>query len=70
MNFNIIQAFGMLQQIQKNPMSILSQRFNVPDGVNLKNPNEIITHLVNSGQVKQSDVNAIKNQLSSFDFHT
>lgn len=67
---NVIQALGMLQQIQQNPMSILSQKFNIPDGVNLKDPNEIITHLVNSGQVKQSDVNAIKNQLSSFDFHT
>jgi hypothetical protein len=67
---NVIQTLGMLQQIQKNPMSILSQRFNIPDGVNVKDPNEIINHLVNSGQVKQSDVNAIKNQLSGFDFHT
>ena len=67
---NVIQTLGMLQQIQKNPMSILSQRFNIPDGVNVKDPNEIINHLVNSGQVTQSDVNTIKNQLSGFDFHT
>ena len=63
---NVIQAFGMLQQIQKNPMSILSQKFNIPDGVNLKDPNEIINHLVNSGQVTQSDVNAIKNQFNGY----
>lgn len=63
---NILQAFGMLQQIQKNPMSILSQRFNVPDGVNLKDPNEIINHLVNSGQVRQSEIDNIKNSFKGF----
>ena len=63
---NILQAFGMVQQIQKNPMSILSQRFNIPDGVNLKDPNEIINHLVNSGQVNQSQIDSIKNQFSGY----
>lgn len=63
---NMLQAFGMLQQIQKNPMSILSQRFNIPDGVNVKDPNEIINHLVNSGQVKQSQIDNIKNQFNGF----
>ena len=66
MNFNIIQAFGMLQQIQQNPMSILSQKFNIPDGVNVKDPNEIINHLVNSGQVRQSEIDNIKNQFNGF----
>lgn len=63
---NILQAFGMLQQIQKNPMSLLSQRFTIPDGVNLKDPNEIINHLVNSGQVTQSQIDSIRNQFSGF----
>lgn len=63
---NVIQAFGMLQQIQKNPMSILSQRFNVPDGVNLKDPNEIINHLVTSGQVQQSEIDSIRKSFSQF----
>lgn len=63
---NVIQAFGMLQQIQKNPMSILSQKFNIPDGVNLKDPNDIINHLVNSGQVSQSQIDSIKNQFKGF----
>lgn len=63
---NILQAFGMLQQIQKNPMSILSQRFNIPDGVNVKDPNEIINHLVNSGQVRQSEIDNIKNSFKGF----
>lgn len=63
---NVIQTLGMLQQIQKNPMSILSQRFNIPDGVNVKDPNEIINHLVNSGQVRQSEIDNIKNQFNGF----
>ena len=59
---NVIQ---MINQIQQNPLSILSQRFNIPDGVNLKDPNEIISHLVNSGQVKQSDIDSIRNFLGA-----
>ena len=66
MNYNIIQAFGMLQQIQQNPMSILSQKFNIPDGVNLKDPNEIINHLVTSGQVNQSQIDSIKKSFSPY----
>ena len=63
---NILQAFGMLQQIKTNPMGLLSQRFNIPDGVNLSDPNEIINHLVNSGQVSQSTIDNIRNQFSGF----
>lgn len=49
---NILQ---MLNQIKQNPFSVLSQRFNVPQ--NLNNPNEIIQHLLNTGQVSQEQVN-------------
>lgn len=55
---NFIQ---MIQQLKNNPMGLLSQRFNIPENVNLSDPNEIINHLVNSGQVKQSDIDAIRN---------
>jgi len=60
---NVMQAFGMLQQIKQNPMGILSQRFNIPTDVNVSDPNEIIKHLVNSGQVQQSEIDNIKNML-------
>ena len=63
---NVIQAFGMLQQIQQNPMAIISQKFNVPEGVNLKDPNAIINHLVTSGQVQQSQIDSIKNQFGQY----
>ena len=60
---NLIQAFGMLSQIKQNPMGILSQKFNIPDGVNVNDPNEILNHLLSSGQVQQSQIDSIKNML-------
>lgn len=60
---NLMQAFGMLSQIKQNPMGILSQRFNIPSDVNVNDPNEILKHLVNSGQVQQSQIDSIKNML-------
>lgn len=46
---------AMVQKFKSDPMAMLSQRFNIPG--NLNNPNEIIQHLLNSGQVSQSQVN-------------
>jgi hypothetical protein len=63
---NVLQAFGMLQQIKTNPMSLLSQKFNIPDGVNVNDPNAIINHLLSSGQIQQSQIDAIKNGLGGF----
>lgn len=58
---NILQAFAMLSQIKQNPMGLLSQKFNIPENINLSDPNAIINHLINSGQVQQSQIDAIKN---------
>ena len=63
---NVLQAFQMLNQIKTNPMGILSQKFNIPEGVNLSDPNAIINHLLSSGQVNQSDIDNIKNSLGGF----
>lgn len=60
---NVIQAFQMLNQIKTNPMGILSQKFNIPDGVNVNDPNEILKHLVESNQVTQNQIDSIKNML-------
>lgn len=60
---NVIQAFQMLNQIKTNPMGILSQRFNIPNEVNVNDPNEILNHLLSSGQVQQSQIDSIKNML-------
>lgn len=43
---------AMLQQLRSNPMQFLRQAgFNVPN--NISDPNAIIQHLMNSGQVSQ-----------------
>lgn len=47
--------FNMIQQFQSNPMQMLMQRFNIPQNIN--NPQDIIQHLLNSGQISQNDVN-------------
>lgn len=49
---NIMQ---MLPQIKQNPMAFLqSARLNVP--ANLNNPNDILNHLIQSGQVNQNQL--------------
>ena len=43
----------MLQQIKSNPAAVLRQKgLNIPDG--MTNPQQIIQHLISSGQVPQS----------------
>lgn len=50
---NIIQLLGLLTQ---NPMQILSQYgLNIPQNIN--RPQDIIQHLLNSGQITQDQVN-------------
>jgi len=55
------QLMSMYQQMRSNPMQVLSQRFNIPQDVNVKDPNAIIQHLLNSGQVSQAQVNNVMN---------
>ena len=45
----------MANRFMQNPMAMLSQRYNIPQGIN--EPNQIIQHLLNTGQVSQSQVN-------------
>lgn len=52
MQNNMIQ---MLMQLKSNPMAVLGQRFNLPQ--NMNDPNAILQHLLNTGQVSQSQVN-------------
>ena len=42
-------------RFMQNPLAMLSQRFNIPG--NLNDPNQIIQHLLNTGQVTQQQVN-------------
>jgi hypothetical protein len=54
---NILQ---MIQQIRANPAQILSKRFNLPQ--NITSPNDIIQHLVNTGQITQEQLNSAYQQ--------
>ena len=49
----------MYQQFMSNPMAMLNQRFKIPQ--NMSNPNDIIQHLLNTGQVSQERVNQVMN---------
>lgn len=59
--FNIMQ---MLNQVKSNPMAILGKKFNLPQ--NLNNPQDIIQHLMNTGQVTQEQYNKALNMAKQF----
>jgi len=48
---------SMIAQFRQNPMSILSQRYNIPP--NITDPNEILQYLLNTQQVSQDQVNRV-----------
>ena len=58
---NINDVFNLLQRLRTNPMEILSMKFNIPQNININNPNDIIQHLLNTRQVTQTQVNEIMN---------
>lgn len=60
---NLNDIMNLAQQLQQNPMKFLSRRFNIPE--NLNSPNDIIQHLLNSGQVTQTQVNNATQMLNS-----
>ena len=53
MNANDIMT--AITQLRSNPSALLAPRFNFPQGMN--DPNQIIQHLLNTGQVSQAQVN-------------
>lgn len=55
MNNNMI---SMLQQLKANPMQFLMQRrLNLPQGISMNDPQAILNHLVQTGQVSQQQIN-------------
>lgn len=54
---NPMQLMQMYNQFKQNPLGMLSRRFNIPQ--NMSNPQEIVQHLLNSGQVTQAQVNNV-----------
>lgn len=68
--FNALGMIGnnpmaILQQLRSNPLGFLRQRgFNVPD--NITDPNAIIQHLMNSGQVSQNQYEQARQMAQRF----
>lgn len=50
---------SMYQQLRSNPMQMLARRFNMPQNMNMNNPNDIIQHLLNTGQISQQQLNSV-----------
>ena len=64
MNFPM-NPLMMLTQLKQNPLGMLRQYgFNVPQ--NLNNPNDIIQHLMNSGQLTQAQYEQARQMAQSF----
>lgn len=54
---------NLVQQLRQNPMAVLSRAgLNIPQGMN--DPNAIIQHLVQSGQVPQERYNQVMRMVS------
>lgn len=55
----------MIQQLKSDPVVMLRQRgFDIPDGMN--NPNQIIQHLMSSGQITQGRLNQVQQMARGF----
>lgn len=56
---------GMLSQLKQNPMALLSRAgYNIPN--NLSSPQQIVQHLVQSGQVNQQQLNYAQQMAQMF----
>lgn len=62
-----LNPMTMLAQLRQNPMALLQKAgFNVPAGLNLNNPQAIVQHLMNSGQITQDQVNQAQQMAQQF----
>lgn len=58
---NMKDIMDFYQRFRQNPVQMLNQKFNIPQNVDMSNPNDIIQHLLNTGQITQSQVNNAMN---------
>lgn len=64
-NMPQMNPMQMLQQLRQNPAQMLRQAgLNVPD--NLNDPNQIIQHLMNSGQITQQRYEQARQMAAQF----
>ena len=53
---DINSMMSMLGQLKQDPRKVLMQKFNIPENVG-NDPQSIIQHLMNTGQVSQAQFN-------------
>ena len=63
---NMKDIMNFYNRFKQNPMQMLQQRFNIPQNININNPNDIIQHLLNTGQVSQDMVNQAMSMRNQF----
>jgi len=61
---NPMEFMNMYQQFRQNPIGLLSRRFNLPQNIN--DPQAIVQHLLNTGQISQQDVNNAMQMRNNF----
>ena len=60
-----LNPMAMLSQLKSNPLGFLRQKgFNIPD--NISDPNAIIQHLMNTGQINQAQYNQARQMAQQF----
>lgn len=57
-------VMGIINQFKSNPMAMLRQRFNIPDNIN--DPNAVIQHLMNTGQLSQAQYERARQMAQQF----
>ena len=63
---NPMEMMNMVNMLRQNPMQFLMQRgFNVPGNL-ASNPNQIIQHLMNTGQISQDQYNRAMQMARNF----
>ena len=61
------QMLGMLQQLKANPLQFLVQRrFNLPQNIQANDPQAILNHLLQTGQVSQQQINNAYQMMGQF----
>lgn len=63
---NMKDIMNLYQQLRQNPLQMLQKRFNIPQNLNMSNPNDIIQHLLNTGQITQDQVNQAMSMRKQF----
>jgi len=61
------QMMQMLQSFKANPLQFLLQkRMNLPQGIPMNDPQAILNHLVQSGQISQQQINSAYQMMGQF----